>query len=37
VPPLLGVEGYRRMTRRVVTGVLFAVPVVAFLVVLLFR
>lgn len=37
VPPLLGVEGYRRMTRRVVTGVLFAVPVIAFLVVLLFR
>jgi type VI secretion system protein ImpK len=37
VPPLLGVEGYRGMTRRLVGGVLFAVPVVAFLVVVLFR
>jgi type VI secretion system protein ImpK len=37
VPPLLGVEGYRRMTQRLVAGVLFAVPVVAFLIVILFR
>lgn len=35
VPPLNGVEGYRRMTQRLVGGVLFAVPVVAFLVVIL--
>jgi type VI protein secretion system component VasF len=35
VPPLLGVEGYRKMTQRLVAGVLFAVPVVAFLVVIL--
>jgi type VI secretion system protein ImpK len=37
VPPLLGVEAYRRMTQRLVAGVLFAVPITAFLVVLLFR
>ncbi len=37
VPPLLGVEGYRRMTQFLVGGVLFAVPVVAFLLVVLFR
>lgn len=35
VPPLLGVESYRKMTQRLVAGVLFAVPVVAFLVVIL--
>jgi type VI secretion system protein ImpK len=37
VPPLLGVEAYRKMTQRLVAGVLFAVPVTAFLVVILFR
>ena len=37
VPPLRGVEAYRRMTQRFVVGVLFAVPVTAFLLVLLFR
>jgi type VI protein secretion system component VasF len=36
VPPLLGVEGYRRMTRRFVGGVLVAVLLTAFLVVALF-
>jgi type VI secretion system protein ImpK len=37
VPPLLAIESYRRMTRRLVAGVLVAVPVAAFLTVLLFR
>ena len=37
VPPLLAVESYRRMMGRLVAGVLFAVPVAAFLTVLLFR
>jgi type VI secretion system protein ImpK len=37
VPPLLAVKSYRRMTGRLVAGVLFAVPLAAFLVVLLFR
>lgn len=37
VPPLLGVEAYRRMTGRLVAGVLFAVPIAAFLAVVLFR
>jgi type VI secretion system protein ImpK len=37
VPPLLGVEAYRKMTQRFVGGVLVAVLVGAFLGVLLFR
>ena len=37
VPPLLGVEAYRKMTQRLVAGVLVAVLVGAFLGVLLFR
>lgn len=37
VPPLTGIEGYRKMTQRLVGTVLFAVPVVAFLVVMMFR
>lgn len=37
VPPLLGIESYRKMTQRLVGGVLVAVLVVAFLGVLLFR
>ncbi|HJZ54873.1 MAG TPA: DotU family type IV/VI secretion system protein [Gemmataceae bacterium] len=37
VPPLVGVESYRKMTQRLVGGLLFAVPVVAFLVVILLR
>jgi type VI secretion system protein ImpK len=37
VPPLVGVEKYRAMTQRLVTGALVAVLVGAFLVVALFR
>lgn len=37
VPPLTGIEGYRKMTQRLVGAVLFAVPVVAFLIVMMFR
>jgi type VI secretion system protein ImpK len=37
VPPLLGVDAYRKMTQRLVGAVLFAVPVTAFLIVLMFR
>lgn len=37
VPPLLGVEKYRKMMQRLVAGVLVAVLVTAFLVVLLLR
>lgn len=37
VPPLLGIESYRKMTQRLVAGVLIAVLVGAFLGVLLFR
>jgi len=37
VPPLTGIEGYRKMTQRLVGTLLFAVPVVAFLVVMMFR
>lgn len=37
VPPLLGIEKYRKMTQRLVGGVLFAVLIGAFLTVLLFR
>jgi type VI secretion system protein ImpK len=37
VPPLLGVEKYRKMTQRLVGGVLVAVLATAFLGVLLFR
>lgn len=36
VPPLMGIEGYRRMTTRLMVGVLIAVPVVAFLAVVWF-
>lgn len=37
VPPLTGVESYRRMTQRLVAGVLCAVPVAAFLLVWFFQ
>jgi type VI secretion system protein ImpK len=37
VPPLRAIESYRTMTGRLVAGVLFAVPLAAFLTVLLFR
>jgi type VI protein secretion system component VasF len=37
VPPLYGVESYRKMTQRLVGAILLAVPVVAFLLVLLLR
>ncbi len=33
VPLLLGVEAYRKMTQRLVVGMLFAIPVVVFLIV----
>ena len=33
VPLLLGVESYRKMTQRLVVGMLFAIPVVVFLIV----
>jgi len=37
VPPLLGIESYRKMTKRLVGVILVAVPVVAFLVLALMR
>jgi type VI secretion system protein ImpK len=37
VPPLLGVESYRRMTQRLLGGILLAVPIVAFLIVIAFE
>lgn len=37
VPPLLGAEAYRKMTQRLVAGVLVAIPVTVFLLAMLFR
>lgn len=36
VPPLLGIESYKKMTQRLLGGILVAVPIVAFLIVILF-
>ena len=37
VPPLLGVQGYKRMTRWLLLGGLVAIPVTVFLLALLLR
>ena len=37
VPLLLGVDGYKKMTQRLVAAILISVPIVAFLIVLMFR